>query len=245
MLNFLHFNARSVCNKIDLIDVFLNDVDPDIVCISETWLHENNLNIVCFPNYRLASAINRKLSIGGGVAILVKNYLNFNEINNIKNMSVESHCQCTGISMPSIKTNVIVLYRPPSGNFTTFQNIINEIFIELQYSNYKIIICEDFNLPFHDLNKVETLLMFDIIDIYKFTALIKTPTRVTKNGSSIIDNVITNFHLDNILYVNNVNVPFSDHRAQFVKFSAISASQTTKHTLIKKRYFTEDNILKF
>lgn len=78
--------------------------------------------------------------------------------------------------------------------------------------------------------------MFDLIALHRFITLIKTPLQVSDNVGSISDNVLKNFHSNNILHIENLVIPFSDHRAQLIKFYATPITQNTQHSLIKKLY---------
>ena len=71
-------NARSIVGKILDLQVIVSNFSPDVICISETWLHDNISNSVfCLNNY----PIFRKdrddgLNAHGGVLIAVKTEYN-------------------------------------------------------------------------------------------------------------------------------------------------------------------------
>jgi hypothetical protein len=67
-------NARSIVNKIEELNQFLDDAKLDIMCITKTWLNNNNKQII-------KSTINDKYNVtsterhnkqGGGTMILIK-----------------------------------------------------------------------------------------------------------------------------------------------------------------------------
>ena len=68
-------NARSIVNKSAPLGELLNDVQPDIVAITETWLTrthgDNDLAACCPPGYSSAH-VPRATGRGGGVALLFK-----------------------------------------------------------------------------------------------------------------------------------------------------------------------------
>ncbi len=69
----MYFNARSIVNKLDELHLYIDDENPDIIGITETWLHEQitdtELNLPEYTIYRH----DRKNKSGGGVVLLIKN----------------------------------------------------------------------------------------------------------------------------------------------------------------------------
>lgn len=53
-LSCIYFNARSIVNKLSELELLITNEMPDIVGISETWLHENiGDNEINFDGYTL------------------------------------------------------------------------------------------------------------------------------------------------------------------------------------------------
>lgn len=71
--NILYQNIQSMYNKQDTLEAFLHD-NPlyKAMCISETWLTEEKLNLIQLNGYKVAAAFCRKNQIGGGVCILLQ-----------------------------------------------------------------------------------------------------------------------------------------------------------------------------
>ena len=40
-LKIVHFNTRSIINKLEKIKIFSAIISPDIVCITESWINPN------------------------------------------------------------------------------------------------------------------------------------------------------------------------------------------------------------
>ena len=66
--NILYFNARSILNKLNDLEVLVSDKKPDIVCVTETWANDkisnamlniNGYNIE--PDLRIDRIIERTL----------------------------------------------------------------------------------------------------------------------------------------------------------------------------------------
>ncbi len=74
-LRFFHLNVRSLINKIDLIRVWAESTNSDIIVLSETWLNKSSSNsmihIVGYNVYR-----SDRTKKGGGIAIYFKSTLN-------------------------------------------------------------------------------------------------------------------------------------------------------------------------
>lgn len=72
----MYFNARSITNKIDELELYIKDENPDIIGITETWLHEEivdtELNAGDYTIYRH----DRNNKHGGGAALLIKKSIN-------------------------------------------------------------------------------------------------------------------------------------------------------------------------
>ena len=66
-------NIRSLRNKTDYISEVLNELSLDILCLTETWLLESDLNVIkaALPRtYSIMSAPRPHDQSGGGVAIV-------------------------------------------------------------------------------------------------------------------------------------------------------------------------------
>ena len=119
-LKIFQWNSHSIKNKIhnlrDTID------DYDIVTLSETWLKENSL--LRIPNYHILRK-DRLIDQHGGVAIIIKKNIPFQEDNTIyhKEKSIET----LAISIPLATNNnnkqnsllIVTIYRIPSTSHTT------------------------------------------------------------------------------------------------------------------------------
>jgi len=70
----LNINARSVANKMDLLNMVLTDTNADVACVTETWLTSSNRDVVLAqlsPDYQAIST-ERSEGRGGGTMIVVK-----------------------------------------------------------------------------------------------------------------------------------------------------------------------------
>ena len=71
-LKCIYFNARSIVNKLDDLQLYIDKKKADIISITETWLKEEisdvELNIIDFTIFRH----DRLNKTGGGVILLIK-----------------------------------------------------------------------------------------------------------------------------------------------------------------------------
>ena len=73
-LSILYTNVRSILNKINEINTTASILDPDIICLVETWLYPNiSSGILNLTGYNIIRK--DRGSKGGGLLIAVKNYL--------------------------------------------------------------------------------------------------------------------------------------------------------------------------
>jgi len=56
-LKILYVNARSLRNKLDSILILKKVGEPDLICITESWLKDEDLNFYNIPGYNLYHAI--------------------------------------------------------------------------------------------------------------------------------------------------------------------------------------------
>ena len=74
-LNIVYFNARSIFNKLDELQLFLYDKDPDLVIITETWLNDQISNaMLSIQGYEIENDLRHDREdtvngIGGGIII--------------------------------------------------------------------------------------------------------------------------------------------------------------------------------
>ena len=89
-----HINARSIKNKMDLLEAESNNFD--IITLSETWLsHSDSNSSIHLPNFHEPIRLDRPNDPHGGVAVYVKNYLHCKPrpdlyVNNLEAVWVET-----------------------------------------------------------------------------------------------------------------------------------------------------------
>ena len=75
-LRFLSLNARSVMNKLDLLQATVLDLNPDVIGVTESWANENISDAELKLNgYELFRCDRKTGHRGGGILLYVKDIL--------------------------------------------------------------------------------------------------------------------------------------------------------------------------
>lgn len=144
-----------------------------------------------------------------------------------KILNIDKVFECSAIEIiikENKKTILICLYRAPSGSFTDFLGILDNVLDKIQKESKSFVITGDFNLNLLiDGNDQKAFL--NLVSEYGGRAVIREPTRVTATSATLIDNFITN-----LPYVNSSvqTCEFSDH-----DIIALSIFQNEVSTLSK------------
>ena len=106
-LSMFHCNIRSATHNSSSLGDYLMSLkhEFDIVCLSETWLHENNKEINDFPNYSQVHKY-RENKCGGGVSILIKSSIKFRQIDALA-LSTDV-IECIFVELRMKTSNIIV-----------------------------------------------------------------------------------------------------------------------------------------
>ena len=147
------FNACSFKNKLSALHHLLHTDSPDIVCITETWLHSGVSDSLLIDN--LPYSVFRKdrdNSPHGGVCILTKNVTVNSSVVQIP--SIYSHLELAviDISTSAGSLRMFNCYRPPTNNdrdsvCTKYISDLCSCISSLYPSNSTVIIVGDFNFP--------------------------------------------------------------------------------------------------
>lgn len=194
-----HLNVRSVKANIAQLRVALEDEPLDIFCISESWLREGDdpteFKIEGYEMERVDRCnTNNKGGIkrGGGVAIYSKKATNFRvkRINEASGASKAVEMLTVLIQYNSCRPiYVTVVYRPPDGKLGEAIEEIQQRLGELsERGEYTLV--GDFNVDFSKKSAQRDNLM-QMANRLRLEQLIKSPTRSSKNTSTVIDLIFT------------------------------------------------------
>lgn len=154
-----HLNIRSIRTKIDEIELVLRNSGLDILTISESWLHAQlDSSIFTIDGYKLlrqdrnyndVDYVSVRKRGGGLLAYLTEDlYYNTQKYNMLNRSDGNLEMQIFTVKKGCDKETVILnLYRPPSGNFESFMNHIQQVMDVLNSERYlDIYILGDVNL---------------------------------------------------------------------------------------------------
>ena len=218
-LSIFHVNVRSLYPKMDELLCLLSSLGHhfDVICITETWLTEELVDMVKIDKYRMFSLI-RNGRRGGGISIFVHDRINNCELmrdfyqcqDNIESLVIE----CT---VGPRKFAIGCIYRPPNTDYAIFMNFLELMLDELSgdlYSN--AFLCGDFNVNILNCDTEPSSTDFlNVMSSNSFLPLITKPSRINDVSGchSLIDNI---FCKDPISYVSGLIVTaLSDHYPVF------------------------------
>ncbi len=177
-----HLNVRSVVSKTEQLTHLLLNSNLDYLCLSETWLQQSTpINVYSVPRYQCFRR-NRAEGRGGGVLIYVKDNIKCERII-FKEAGTLEYVALKIILSRQMSFILIALYRPPSAN-ETFYDQLTDMLKECNH-NKELILMGDYNLNWEDKGKRRKLKT--ITDKYNLQQLIRGPTRITKNSSTVLD----------------------------------------------------------
>lgn len=233
---------RSLKHKKTLLENLIILKHPDIVCLTEHWLNQEEISSCHFQNFALASNYCRKTANGGGVCIYVKNTLAYKVIN-VENWCQDKTIEVCCLTIPNLHICIMVVYRTPTcSNLDQFFKSLEILLVKTNKLSRYQLICGDFNIDVSKDNNItnrfkNTLLKFQLH--YTITDY----TRTTSTSKKVLDNIITN--LDVKLYKSfNSITTISDHDAQIMEIN-LPKKGILGHIAPKaelKRIFNEDNI---
>ncbi len=151
----LFWNARSLMPRLEEIQRIIDLGNPEILCISETWLNSKiDDPQIAFDKYiiiRSDRTAESKKKGGGGLVIYYKDDLD--------NIYLTEHTKCTPdieciwVGLKLVNTKLIVIglvYRPPSGRIDKFIEVIEETCLALRSQrNCEINFGGDVNIDFN------------------------------------------------------------------------------------------------
>jgi exonuclease III len=208
-MKILHFNA-SLSPKIDEIQLLINELKPELFCVCETWLNEDiHEKEVELTEHKVIRK-NRTNSRGGGVAIYIKLYRNF-EFEVLHHMS-DVECITLKIQFKNKKAfYVSCVYIPHNSQISVndWNSFLNIFQCPIGSEH---IILGDLNI---DLLKNDNKDWTNCMKACGYKQLIKTATRVTNQTASLIDHIYVSTK-ENISNYGNIDIPLSDHQLIFV-----------------------------
>ena len=146
----LNSNVRSVCNKVNEIEVLLKQNHVDVACLSETWL-SNDIpdEAVALQGFQLGRN-DRAAKRGGGVMCYIRDSIPYKHWSEIECDNFETlWITVRPCRMPREISHIIlgVIYHPPgANNYEMSNHIINSLdTITRKHPHAGIMLLGDFN----------------------------------------------------------------------------------------------------
>jgi len=208
-----HQNICGLSNKQEELLHSLTEHPPQIICLTEHHLHDEELESMFLNQYTVGAKFCRKTHKCGGVCIFIKDNLQFTNINMDKYSKVKDIEICAiKIHTPSGTIVVVMAYRSPTGDVTHFLNTLETAIDQLYNNTTNIILCGDFNINYLSDNKKRQTLN-SLLTNYSLYSIIDFPTRTNNTTSTTIDNIFINKYKYENYKVYSLTSGLSDHDA--------------------------------
>ena len=233
-LSVICFNVRSYFKNSDefLSILSTNNLEFDVIILTETRIKSNNMQLCHIPGY-IAYHCYRPSKEGGGVSVFVRQCFQTEDLNlNISGDVIE----CIGLRVKCSRlsewTNIVGIYRPPSGSIETFNKTLEDILVRYKCDKSSTIIAGDFNVCLlKESNNKNSLDLIDMMRCYYMYPLIDKPTRVTDTSASLIDHIWTN-----IPFGTSSGVLISDITDHYPVFTEFFNHKCHESSLIKIKF---------
>ena len=190
----------------------------DILCLTETFLKGQNLpECLNIPGYKLVhknreesynSEQNMILKDGGGIAIYIKESLQFEVIRDVGEVT---DLEFLGIKIENqVDSIVMAMYRPPTYSIKNFIQNLKKLMNGIDVDVRNIIICGDFN---EDLLSANNKPIFNYLTSLGYKQLIKEAT--TEKDSLLDPMYVLERNLSNVTAVGVIPTYYSYHDAVF------------------------------
>ena len=233
-LSVICFNVRSYFKNSDefLSILSTNNLDFDVIILTETRIKSNNMQLCHIPGYIVYHCY-RPSKEGGGVSVFVRQCFQTEDLNlNISSDVIECiglRVKCSGLSE---WTNIVGIYRPPSGSVESFNKTLEDILVRYKCDKSSTIIAGDFNVCLlKESNNKNSLDLIDMMRCYYMYPLIDKPTRVTDTSASLIDHIWTN-----IPFGTSSGVLISDITDHYPVFTEFFNHKCHESSLIKIKF---------
>lgn len=146
-----------------------------------------------FPDYNIYGLDRDYASRVGGAALYLCNDILSNcilkEHRDIWKSNVDIEIQLIELKIRNIRKIILVnVYRPPSGKVDNFIAALTEALESINFIHeYDVFIMGDCNLPYNLTNSPSYKKLKGFESRFRFTQLIKFPTRITPNCQNILD----------------------------------------------------------
>lgn len=243
----IHMNCRSVNHKEEEILTILEELKPDILCLSETWMDDSNPKQT-FENqdYRILRKDRSEefkqqygKCNGGGVAVIHKRNQKIKVVKNLTEEKEEVIWLQVETSNPFL---LGVIYRASYTNMleeVKGQTRLGEMLEKASLITRNVITIGDFNCDTSSKDKNdETRRLEDIHELHNLKQQITAPTRIKENTKTTIDHIWTNT-TNKLVKGSGTMTGISDHLAIYAKLDTKRIEQK-RHPIKFRSYKNYD-----
>ena len=137
-------NARSIINKSSMIQVLVDEHEPDVLFITETFLNDDIGSYEILPRNFIDFRHDRNRH-GGGVLIAVHHGLS---VTKCDNLVIDAEFKCCRLEVENEKSiHIAVFYRPLSSDITYLNKLQNVMSLLYRHGVKRLVLTGDFNIP--------------------------------------------------------------------------------------------------
>lgn len=209
----MNVNARSIVNKSTDFEHILIEQQPDVVVMTETWLHPAILDSeICPPGYNVIR--NDRSSRGGGVAIFIDKRIKYSVLQSPPDLET-AWCKAYLGSQEFI---IGAVYRSP-GVGVDAVNKLDDFLRHLRVQHKNVVIAGDFNiagvmwdemLPGTRERETATGIL-DLCFSHGLKQVVREYTRIQGNSKSVLDLIFLSEGVASRPYNVELFPGFSDH----------------------------------
>ena len=247
----IHINCRSMKNKEEELFEIITQLNPDIICLSETWLDGSTPTQYVPNGYKILRKDRseeflqkyRKIK-GGGLAIIYRSYINLT----LKPTLTVKDEEILWVHVKTNNSFLLGLFYRPDYSMILQENEEGESPLEQnirqasELSN-RIVIVGDFNIDLKNPKNRNTKDLITICDTYSLSQQIKKDTRVDLNTEkgTLIDHIWTSPEMK--AKTSGTFLGVSDHLGTYVKFNKNNLNSKMKvPAKITRSYKTYDPV---
>src|SRR6218665_1113103 len=210
-LSVMHINCRSLLPKLSEIKDLLHLLPATILALTETWLEENQSDLVNIPGYQFIQKPRGTSKGGGGVGILIKGVPY--DAQAFEGLFID-------IPLKTGNTTIGVIYRPPGQKLDEFTGEIDSHITEILKKSKELLLIGDMNVDLLKMGEHKaTAEFYNCMTAHHLLPPITRPTRITCNTSTLIDNIFTTLW-PKVIKSSIVAMDTSDHLAIIAWFES-------------------------
>lgn len=232
-LNIFILNINRLKNKINDLEFLLYTLNfnPDIIVLIETWLNENEAKFVNISGYNRSYYCRRKLR-GGGIMVLVKENIDFEEIP----VDSRERVEFVLLNIKTFNLKLCASYKAPLGDNNVFFANLNKILEKhkdiIVVGDTNLNLLEDSHTTRHYNNVLSSnnLILLNDINDFSYTR------KHSSNSISIIDHASSSLShkFKHKLIIGDHHL--SDHRFLIVSLEAVRQQKQNSEFFIKTNF---------